>query len=193
LSIWYYKVRKPIPTLIDKLFFLTLLLPILISLSVMFYPPLGKNFNLIIHAAISCVWIVIFKLMGSKIPIKSISTKMLKIVPIYALIPILFYIFSLHAVVPTIDKILLLSYSAIYLYTNTLASFLPINESNKFWISWGIILKAFANFLVFYGIFIEQLPWIGFIPRTLVVVARCILIVSMIDYFSSKQTTPVQG
>lgn len=193
LTAWYYQHRKPLPTLIDKLFILTLILPVFISLCVIFYPPLIKDFNLIVHAFILCIWAFIFKMMGAKIKFKVSPYKVMKVVPIYALIPILFYVFSLHAVLPTFDKILLLSYSVIYLYTNTLASFLPINESNKFWISWGIILKAFANFLVFYGLYIEPLPWIGFIPRTVVVVARCILILSMIDYFAAKQATPMQG
>jgi hypothetical protein len=193
LTSWYYQHRKPLPTIIDKLFILTLILPVVISLCVIFFPAFIKDFNLIIHACIVCIWAGIFKLMGAKIQFKVSPYKVMKVVPVYALIPILFYVFSLHAVVPTLDKILLLSYSIVYLYTNTLATFLPINESNKFWISWGVILIAFANFLVFYGIFIEQLPWIGFIPRTIVVVARCILILSMIDYFSAKEGTRVQG
>jgi hypothetical protein len=193
LTIWYYKSRKPLANLIDKLFILTLILPISISLCVIFFPPLIKDFNLIVHALILCIWVVIFKLMGAKIQFKASPYKVMKVVPVYALIPMLFYVFSLHAVVPMLDKILLVSYSIIYLYTNTLASFLPINESSKFWISWGVILMAFANFLVFYGIFIEQLPWIGFIPRTIVVVARCILILSMIDYFSAKESARVKG
>lgn len=193
LSVWYYKHRKPLPTLIDKLFILTLILPIFISLCVILFPSIIKDFNLITHAIILSVWAVIFRLMGAKIFFKVSPYKVMKVVPIYALIPILFYIFSLHAALPTKDKILLVSYSVIYLYTNTLAYFLPINESSKFWISWGVILMAFANFLVFYGIFIEQLPWLGFIPRTVVVVARCILIFSMIDYFAVKQAAQVQG
>ena len=193
LTIWYYKHRKTLPTTIDKLFILTLILPIFISLCVIFFPSFIKDFNLIAHACILCLWAVIFKMMGGKIQFKVSPYKVMKVLPIYELIKILFYLFSLHAVVPTFDKILLISYSVIYLYTNTLASFLSINESNKFWISWGVILTAFANFLVFYGIYIEQLPWIGLIPRTVVVVARCILILSMIDYFAAKQAAPVQG
>lgn len=193
LSVWYYKHRKPLPTLIDKLFILTLIIPILISLCVIFYPSFIKDFNLIAHACILCLWAVIFKMMGAKILFKVSPYKVMKVVPIYALIPILFYVFSLHAILPTLDKILLLSYSVIYLYTNTLASFLPINESGKFWISWGVILTAFANFLVFYGIYIEELPWIGFIPRTVVVIARCILIFCIIDYFAVKRAASVQG
>ncbi|MBA4851074.1 hypothetical protein [Emticicia sp. BO119] len=193
LTVWYYQHRKPLSTLIDKLFILTLIIPVLISLCVIFFPPLIRDFNLIAHACIVCLWAVIFRLMGSKIRIEGSSYKLLKIVPIYALVPILFYIFSLHALVPYLDKILLIIYTFIYLYANTLASFLPINETDKFWIRWGVILMAFANYLVFYSIFVEQLPWLGFIPRTVVVVARCILILGMVDYFTAKKSASVQG
>ncbi|WP_130022970.1 hypothetical protein [Emticicia agri] len=187
LTVWYYQHRKPLPTLIDKLFILTLILPIPISLCVIFFPALIKDFNLIIHACILCLWAGIFKLMGSKIKYQGALYKFLRVFPIYAIVPLLFYIFTLHTALPVLDKILLLCYAFIYIYTSTLASFLPISESDRFWISWSVVLMAFANFLVFYSIFIEQLPWLGFIPRTIVIVARCILILGMVDYFAVKQ------
>lgn len=193
LTLWYYQVRKPLPTLIDKLFILTLILPILISLCVIFFPPLIKEFNLIVHAGISCIWAGIFRLMGSKIRIGGGAYKLLKVVPVYALIPILFYVCSVHAEVPVLEQILLIIYTFIYLLTNTLASFLPLSESDKFWIRWGVVLMAFANYLVFYGIFVEQLPLSGFIPRTIVIVARCILILAMFDYFTARKSASAQG
>lgn len=193
LVVWYYKLRGSLPTLVDKLFISTLILPILISLCVIVYPPLIKNFNLIVHACILGIWAGIFKLMGSKIEVKGSLYKFLRVVPIYALVPILFYIFSLHTAIPDSDKVLLLSYAFIYIYTSTLASFLPIHESGRFWIRWSVVLMAFANFLVFYGIFIEQLPWLGFIPRTIVIVSRCILILGMVDYFSAKAASQGNG
>jgi hypothetical protein len=192
LTVWYYQHRKPLPTLIDRLFISTLILPILISLCVIFFPAIIKDFNLITHACILCLWAGIFRLMGSKIKYQGALYKFLRIFPIYGLVPILFYAFTLHTALPTSDKILLLCYAIIYIYTSTLASFLPMDESNRFWIRWGVVLMAFANFLVFYSIFIEQLPWLGFIPRTIVIVARCILILGMIDYFAAKKTASVQ-
>jgi hypothetical protein len=193
LTIWYYQHRKPLPTLIDKLFITTLILPIFISLCVIFYPAIIKDFNLITHACILCLWAGIFRLMGAKIKLSGNLYKFLRVVPIYALIPILFYAFSLHAVLPYSDKILLLSYTFIYIYTSTSASFLPVSEADRFWIRWSVVLMAFANFLVFYNIFIEELPWLGFIPRTIVIVARCILILGMVDYFAARQSAPAQG
>jgi hypothetical protein len=187
LTFWYYQHRKPLPTLIDKLFISTLILPILISFCVIFYPALIKDFNLYVHAGILCIWAAIFRLMGSRIQFKGALYKFLRIMPIYSLIPVLFYIFSLHTALPDFDKIMLLSYTFIYMYTSTLASFLPIQESDIFWIRWAVVLMAFANILVFYSIFIEQLPWLSFIPRTIVIVSRCILILGMVDYFSAKQ------
>lgn len=193
LSVWYYKLRSPLPTLIDKLFISTLILPILISLCGIVYPPLIKNFNLIIHACILGIWAGIFKLMGSKIAFKESLYKFVRVIPIYALVPILFYVFSLHTALPDSDKALLLSYTFIYIYTSTLASFLPIHESGRFWIGWSVVLMAFANILVFYGIYIEELPWLGFIPRTIVMVSRCMLILGMADYFSAKAASQANG
>lgn len=193
LSVWYYQHRKPLPTLIDKLFIATLILPIFISLCVIFLPALIRDFNLLIHACILCLWAIIFILMGSKIQFKGSFYKFLRIIPVYSLIPILFYVFSLHEALPFFEKILLSSYTIIYIYTSTLASFLPIRASDRFWIGWSVVLMAFANILVFYGIYIEQLPWLGFIPRAIVIVSRCILIVGMVDYFAAKQAASSQG
>lgn len=187
LCLWYYKYRKPLPTLVDKLFFLTLLLPILISVGVIFSPAIMKDFNLIIHACILCLWAAVFKYMGAKIKFQGEIYKFLWGIPIYALLPILFYIFSLHTALPNFDKAFLLGYTLIYIYTSTLASFLPIQAVDKFWIRWSVILMVFANLLVFYNIFVEKLPWLGVLPRTAVIIGRCILLVSMLNYFSDKQ------
>lgn len=125
--------------------------------------------------------------MGAHIQGQGSFYKFLRIIPIYSLVPILFYIFSLHPALPTNDKILLLAYTAIYIYTSTLASFLPVSKSDKFWISWSVVLMTFANLLVFYSFFVEPLPWLGFIPRAIVIVSRCILILGMVDYFKTKE------
>ncbi|MFD2519629.1 hypothetical protein [Emticicia soli] len=189
LCLWYFQYRKPLPTLIDKLFFLTLLLPVLISVGVMFSPGIMKNINIIIHAGILCLWAAVFRQMGAEIKFQGELYKFLWSIPIYALLPILFYVFSLHTSLPNFDKALLLGYTLIYIYTSTLASFLPIQAVDKFWIRWSVILMAFANLLVFYSIFVEKLPWLGTIPRITVILSRCILIMAMLNYFSGKQAS----
>ena len=187
LVVWYFQLRKPLSTLIDKLFITTLILPIFISLCVIFFPVAIKDFNLITHAVILGLWAVIFKNMGACIKKQGAFSKYLRIIPVYSLVPVLFYIFSLQPALPTHEKILLLTYTAIYIYTSTLASFLPVSESEKFWISWSVVLMSFANLLVFYSIFVEPLPWLGFIPRAIVIVSRCILILGMVEYFKTKE------
>ena len=187
LVVWYCQSRKPLPTLIDKLFITGLILPIFISLCVIFFPKAIKDFNLITHAIMLGLWAAIFKIMGASIKGQGSFYKFLRIIPIYSLVPILFYIFSLHPALPDFEKIMLLTYTAIYIYTSTLASFLPVSDSDKFWISWSVVLMSFANLLVFYSIFVEPLPWLGFIPRAIVILSRCILIIGMVDYFKSKE------
>ncbi|WP_337042495.1 hypothetical protein [Emticicia sp. 17c] len=192
LSLWYYQHRKPLSTNIDKLFITTLILPVLISVGVMISPALIKNINLIIHAFILCLWACIFKLMGAKIKFQGAFYKFIRIIPVYALFPILFYIITLHPALPVSQKIMLLCYTLLYIYTATLSSFLPIKDVERFWISWSVVLMAFANLLVFYSFFVEPLPWLGFIPRLIVIIARCILIIGMVDYFSSRQSSSTQ-
>ncbi|UTA69199.1 hypothetical protein [Emticicia sp. 21SJ11W-3] len=187
LVAWYYNLRRPLPTTIDRQFIATLILPVFISLCVIIYPDGLRIFNLVIHAGILILWTQIFKNMGAEIKTKDESYKLLRVIPVYALVPILFYIISLHPSLPFFEEILLLIYTAIYAYTATLASFLPIGGTNKFWISWCVVLMAFANILVFYNTYVEPLPWLSFIPRAIVMLSRCILIFGMVEYFKTKE------
>ncbi|PLK43162.1 hypothetical protein [Emticicia sp. TH156] len=187
LVAWYYNLRRPLQTTTDKLFIATLIFPVFISLCVIVYPDGLRIFNLLIHAGILILWTKIFKNMGAEIKTKDESYKFLRVIPVYALVPILFYIISLHPSLPFLEEILLLIYTVIYVYAATLASFLPIGGTNKFWLSWSVVLMAFANLLVFYNTYVEPLPWLSFIPRTIVILSRCILIFGMVEYFKTKE------
>jgi len=187
LALWYYQYQKPLYSTVDKLFTITLLLPVLTSLSNFLIPDYFNIVNIFVHICILFIWAYMFILMGAKIEFRDKEHKFLRLFPLYYLLPILFYVFSIHPSVSSKYVILLLPYTLIYSCTGTLATFLPMKEEHRVWISWSIALMIFTNLIYGYDTFMERIPGSNMITRALVVISRCMIVVGMIKYFKERK------
>ena len=185
---WYYLNQKPLNTRIKKLFFVSLLYAILISLFTYLLPErIAISINISIYVITLATWCYIFKLMGAKVLFKDNEYTFLRILPAYYILPLFFYILVLHNAVPKQYTLFILSYLFIFSYTGTLATFLPIKENNRLLISWSITLIILTNMINSYYTFLEKLPWAYLVNRTVTVISRCMLVYGMIkDYKIEK-------
>ena len=193
LAGWYYLSVKPFPSPIHKLFLTSLLLPITITLTFAIYPKYGDFMNIFIHTCVLAIWAYIFTQMGARIKLLDKKLNFLRLLPIYYILPIFFYTFSIHPSIPNNYVIFLLTHTLVYSTTGILAIFLPIREESRAWISWSIALMVFANMLYSYDIFMEEIAWANIISRIIIVASRCMIVYGMIKYFTLEKEQPVRN
>lgn len=181
--IWYFQAEKKRIELIQKLFLLSNLLAILVSLLYYFFT-LQEGLDLIfcLNIVVFFLWIYVFKLIGAKIVFKKDDDLLKKLTPIFFVFPIVYYFLTLYPVLTTTHAILKLIFTLTISYACLLSLFLPINASKKLSITLGIILFIFISLLYSNYLFIEDKMWSYVISRIILVTSKCMMVYGMINY-----------
>ncbi len=187
MALWYYETQKRNFNRIQKAFLISILLPIIVSISSYVIPEKQAIIiNISTNIAILMLWIYAFKHSGASISLNDSNQTLTKLTPAFFILPLLFYYFSLYQSLPTLYAIFVLIYILIFSYTGVLSAFVPISEEKRLWIILGIMLIAMANIMNGYHTFLQKLPWAYPVIRTMTVVSRCMMIYGMISYLNNK-------
>lgn len=183
MGIWYYQILKGNFTRVQKLFLVSILLPIIVSFSTYLLPERQAiSINIGVNIAVLCLWIYVFKFLGAAIILRDQSQTFSKLVPAFFILPLLFYFFSLYKSLSTFYAILVLIYILVFSYTGILAAFLPFNEERRLWITFGIMLLVLVNIMNGYHTFLQKITNVYPIIRTMTVISRCMMIYGMIGF-----------
>jgi hypothetical protein len=190
MGFWYFNIQKENFNQIQKAFLLSILLPIIVSLSSYLIPEKGAIIiNIFINMGMLMLWIYAFKHLGASITLKDSNQTLQKLIPAFFVLPLLYYYFSLYQSLTFIYAILVLVYILIFSYTALLAAFLPFKGDKKFWLIFGIILLAMVNILNGYHTFLQNIAWAYPVSRTFTVASKCMMIYGMICYVELKYVT----
>ena len=183
MGLWYYRLQK-INFGRKLLFFLiSIVLPILVSLtSYLLVERVAIILNIIINAIVFGIWIYYFHYLGAKINIKDTEKTLNKISPAFFIFPLLFYFFSLYQNLSGVYTILVFLYVLIFSYTGILAVFLPVSEERKLYIILAISLLVVANIMNAYHTFLQKLLWAYPVIRTITVASKCMLIYGIAEF-----------
>lgn len=188
MGMWFYQLQKCTFKLQQKLFLLSILLPIIVSLtSYLIAEPLAIIINICINITIFLIWIYYFNAMGAKISLKDADNNFQKIIPAFLILPICFYFLSLYQSLIGIYVLIVFIYIMIFSYTGILAVFLPVTEERRLYIVLGISLLAIANIMNAYHTFLEKLFWVYPVIRTITVASKCMLIYGIVDCKVKKE------
>ncbi|WP_435354470.1 hypothetical protein [Emticicia sp. SJ17W-69] len=192
MGTWYYINQKGNFNRIQKAFLISILLPIIVSLSSYLIPEKEAIIiNIFINMGILMLWIYAFKHLGASITLKDNNQTLQKLIPAFFVLPLLYYYFSLYQALPRIYAIIVLVYILIFSYTAVLSAFLPLKEDKKFWLIFGVILLVIVNILNGFHTFLQNLVWAYPVSRTLTVASKCMMIYGMICYGESKPLSSV--
>lgn len=185
---WYFETQKKDFNRIQKAFLISILLPIIVSLSSYLIPEKQAIIiNICVNMGVLILWIYVFKYFGASISLKDSNQTLTKLTPAFFILPLLFYFLSLYQSLPALYAILVLIYILIFSYTGVLAAFLPINEEKRLWITFGIMLLVLVNIMNGYHTFLQKLPWAYPVFRTITVIAKCMMIYGMILSTEERQ------
>lgn len=182
MGIWFYQLQKSNFKLQQKVFLLSILFPIIVSLASFLLPErLAVIINLCINAIIFLMWIYYFHAMGAKISLRDTDNNFQKVVPAFLIFPLCFYFLGLYQSLIGIYALIVFIYVIIFSYTGILAVFLPVVEDRRLYIVVGISLLAIANIMNAYHTFLEKLFWVYPVIRTITVASKCMLIYGIVD------------
>lgn len=182
MGIWFYQLQKCTFKRPQKLFLLSILLPIIVSLTSFLLPErLAIIINLCINSIIFLIWIYYFHAMGAKIVLRDADNNFQRVVPAFLVFPLCFYFLSLYQSLIGIYALIVFIYVIIFSYTGILAVFLPVDEERRQYIILGILLLAVANIMNAYHTFLEKLFWVYPVIRTITVASKCMLIYGIVD------------
>lgn len=182
MGIWFYQLQKCTFKRPQKLFLLSILLPIIVSLTSFLLPErLAIIINLCINSIIFLIWIYYFHAMGAKIVLRDADNNFQRVVPAFLIFPLCFYFLSLYQSLIGIYALIVFIYVIIFSYTGILAVFLPVDEERRQYIILGILLLAVANIMNAYHTFLEKLFWVYPVIRTITVASKCMLIYGIVD------------
>lgn len=182
MGMWFYQLQKCNFKLQQNLFLLSILLPIIVSLTSFLLPErLAIIINLCINTIIFLIWIYYFHAMGAKIRFRDIDNNFQKVVPAFLIFPLCFYFLSLYQSLIGIYAFIVFIYVIVFSYTSILAIFVPVTEERRLYIVIGISLLAVANIMNAYHTFLEKLFWVYPVIRTITVVSKCMLIYGVVD------------
>lgn len=187
MGMWFYRLQKCNFKLQQKLFLLSILLPIIISLTSFLLPEgLAIIINICINTIVFLIWIYYFHAMGAKITLRDAENNFQKIIPAFLFFPLCFYFLSLYQSLTGIYIIIVFIYVIVFSYTGILAVFLPINDERRLYIILGISLLVMANIMNAYHTFLEKLFWTYPVIRTITVASKCMLIYGIVDCGAKK-------
>jgi hypothetical protein len=183
MCLWYYQREKENFNQVQKLFVITVFLRIFSTLATYL---MDKKDSIIvsvsIHVSIFLLTSYIFKRMGGKIKLYEPERILIKLIPTFLILPLVFYFFLLYPKLFGIYTFLILIYILVLCYTALLLAFLPINEKKRLWIICGSVFFAIATIIEAQDTFLEKLTWSYSVVRTLLTVSICMAIYGMIDY-----------
>ncbi|AFK01856.1 hypothetical protein Emtol_0703 [Emticicia oligotrophica DSM 17448] len=196
LAAWYYQMQKSSFYTPEKWMLVSILLPIVISLTM--YLMLEKYaiiINITVNLTMLGILIYCFKKLGAKINFKDSNDTFNKIFPAFFIFPFVFYFFVLYNALSGIYAIIVFIYVLIFSYTGILSVFLPINENKRLFIIIGITLLVVANIMNAYHTFLEKVPWGYPVIRTITVISRGMIIYGMaraIKYVEKSNQQPLR-
>lgn len=194
MGIWYYEKQKENFTHIQKVFLISILLPIIIAIAAYFIPERELiNINIYVNMGILMLLIYVFKHLGASVSLTKSNKTLQKLAPVFFILPLLYYYFSLYPSLSGIYVVFVLIYVLIFSCTGLLAALLPINDGKRFWITSAIILLVVVNIINAYNIFLQKLQWAYPVVRTLTVVLKCMMIYGMIRYVEKKHLKTIEG
>lgn len=194
LGLWFYQLQKSNFKLQQKLFLLSILLPIIVSLTSFLLPEhLAIIINIGINIIIFLIWIYYFHAKGAKISLRDADNNFQKVVPAFLIFPLCFYFLSLYQSLIGIYAVIVFIYVVIFSYTGILVVFLPVAEERRLYIVLGISLLAVANIMNAYHTFLEKLFWVYPVIRTITVASKCMLIYGIIDCRINEKTILNKG
>ncbi|MFY7911320.1 MAG: hypothetical protein ACOVO2_17280 [Emticicia sp.] len=177
MGIWFYKLQSYEFRFRQKFFTLSLLLPILVSLSTYLIPePQAIIVNLGVNISIFIIWIYYFHQLGAKICFQDSDNNFKKIIPAFLFFPLLFYFFSLYESLTRIYSIIVFIYVIIFSYTGILAVFIPLTDKRRMYVIFGFSLLVMANIMNAYHTFLEKLFWAYPVIRIIAVASKCMFI-----------------
>jgi hypothetical protein len=182
MSVWYFIQQKGVSSQITKAFFLSILLPIIVSISTfLIVEKYAIIINICVNIAMLSLWIYCFRQLGASISSRDSNKTLTKLIPAYFILPLFFYIFALYQSLTANYALIVLLYISILSYTGILSAFLPINEEKKIWIIVGIATLVFVNGMNAYHTFLQKIAFAYPIIRVITVVAKIMIIYGMID------------
>lgn len=185
---WFYQLQKCNFKLQQKLFLLSIILPIIVSLSSFLLPErLAIIINIGINTIVFLIWIYYFHAMGAKISLRDADNNFQKIIPAFLFFPLCFYFLSLYQSLTGIYIAIVFMYVIVFSYTGILAVFLPVNEERRLYIILGISLLVLANIMNAYHTFLEKLIWVYPVIRTITVASKSMFIYGIVDCGIKKE------
>lgn len=179
---WFYKLQSCEFGFPQKLFLLSLLLPIIVSLTSFLLPELlAILINIGVNTLIFLIWIYYFHKMGARISFRDSDNNFQRIIPAFLFFPISFYFFSLYESLTGVYSVVVFIYVIIFSYTGILAVFLPIGDERRLYVIIGLSLLVMANIMNAYHTFLEKLFWAYPVIRTITVASKCMLIYGLVD------------
>ncbi|WP_188771382.1 hypothetical protein [Emticicia aquatilis] len=183
MGLWYYQLQKMNFGRKQLLFLISIILPIIVSLtSYLMLERTAIIINIIINGIIFGIWIYYFHNLGARVNIRDTEKTLNKISPAFFLFPLLFYFFSLYQTLTGIYTILVFLYVLIFSYTGIVAVFLPVSEERKLYIILALSLLVIANIMNAYHTFLQKLLWAYPVIRTITVASKCMLIYGITDF-----------
>lgn len=96
MGIWFYQLQKCTFKLQQKLLLLSVLFPIVVSLTSYLLPE-RQVINIGVNTIVFLIWIYCFHAIGAKISLRDYDNNFKKIVPAFLFFPLCFYFLSLYA------------------------------------------------------------------------------------------------
>ncbi len=182
MGIWFYQLQKCAFKLQQKLFLLSVLFPIVVSLTSYLLPErLAIIINIGVNTIVFLLWIYCFHEMGARISLRDSDNNFKRIVPAFLFFPLCFYFLSLYQSLTGIYVVIVFIYVIVFSYTGILAVFLPVGDERRLYIILGIALLAVANIMNAYHTFLDKLMWVYPVIRTITVTSKCMLIYGIVD------------
>ena len=182
MGIWYFQMQKEHFDRMQKVFLISILLPILPALMLyLFIEKIAVGVNICIHFAIFFIWIDVFKRMGAAIKVFNSSDNSKFFLPFIFIILFVYFIMVLYPNVSFAYAFIIFIFIILASYAGMLVLFLPSNDNNKYLIILGVCLSIFAHIMHSYYIFLLESYLIYPFFRAMIVLSACSMIFGMIN------------
>ncbi len=179
---WYYQMQKQSFGSNEKLFLMSIILPIIVSLAAYLLPEKTAIIvNISVNTFVLMIWLHLFRLMGSRISFRDADNTLAKISPSAFLFPIVYYFSTLYEVISGVYVVVVLVYMIVFSYLIMLSTFLPIDEKRRLYIVTGLAALVVANILNSHHTFLERLPWAYPVIRAITIAAKCAVVYGMVS------------
>lgn len=190
MGMWFYWLQRCKFGFLQKLFLISILLPIIVSLTSYLLPERQAILiNIGINTVSFSIWIYYFHQMGARVSLRDADNNFQKIIPAFLFFPLCFYFLSLYQSISGIYAVIVFIYVIVFSYTGILAVFLPVGDERRLYVILGISLLVVANIMNAYHTFLEKLFWVYPVIRTITVSSKCMLIYGIVDCGVKEKTS----